>query len=123
MPRIAGCVRAVCIERPMGGGQKLGRDRKGAGKNTGRDSPEGQPPDKTPTPPWLSRNSGGMAANGRLREKLTAAAVGKAVFFPQRSLCMDNAAMIGSLGEDLYRRGHRSDISLGAHPNLEVVTC
>ena len=66
---------------------------------------------------------GGVAANGRLREKLAAAAVGKAVFFPQRSLCMDNAAMIGSLGEDLYRRGHRSDLSLGAHPNLEVVTC
>lgn len=65
---------------------------------------------------------GGVAANGRLREKLTSAAEAKgiAVFFPERRYCMDNGAMIGVLGEALYRTGMRADLFLGAEPNLEV---
>lgn len=68
---------------------------------------------------------GGVAANGKLRDKFHAAAAGtkKRVYFPPRAYCMDNAAMIGSLGEDLFKKGHRSDLYLGAEPNLEVVTC
>ena len=34
---------------------------------------------------------------------------------------MDNAAMVGVLGEELYKKGKRSDLYLSAEPNLEVV--
>lgn len=67
---------------------------------------------------------GGVAANSRLREKFYEAAKFSdniKVFFPERSYCMDNAAMVGVLGEELYRRGARSDLYLSAEPNLEVV--
>ncbi|MDP3730672.1 MAG: tRNA (adenosine(37)-N6)-threonylcarbamoyltransferase complex transferase subunit TsaD [Candidatus Omnitrophota bacterium] len=67
---------------------------------------------------------GGVAANTRLREKFAYAAKfsgGIKVYFPQKSYCVDNAAMVGALGEELYKRGHRSDLSLSAEPNLEVV--
>ncbi len=66
---------------------------------------------------------GGVAANTRLREKFTDAARFSArtkVYFPQKLYCMDNAAMVGVLGEELYKRGHRSDLYLSAEPNLEV---
>lgn len=67
---------------------------------------------------------GGVAANTRLREKFAEAAKfsgGTKVYFPQKAYCMDNAAMVGALGEELYKRGHRSDLYLSAEPNLEVV--
>ncbi|MFA5256145.1 MAG: tRNA (adenosine(37)-N6)-threonylcarbamoyltransferase complex transferase subunit TsaD [Candidatus Omnitrophota bacterium] len=67
---------------------------------------------------------GGVAANTRLREKFTDAARfsgGIKVYFPQKMYCMDNAAMVGVLGEELYKRGRRSDLHLSAEPNLEVV--
>jgi len=67
---------------------------------------------------------GGVAANTRLREKFTDAARfsgGIKVYFPEKRYCMDNAAMVGVLGEELYKRGHRSDLYLSAEPNLEVV--
>lgn len=67
---------------------------------------------------------GGVAANGRLREKFTDAAKfsdGVKAYFPKMSYCMDNAAMVGVLGEELYKRGRRSDLYLSAEPNLEVV--
>ncbi|MCX5665690.1 MAG: tRNA (adenosine(37)-N6)-threonylcarbamoyltransferase complex transferase subunit TsaD [Candidatus Omnitrophica bacterium] len=67
---------------------------------------------------------GGVAANTRLREKFTDAARfsgGVKVYFPERRYCMDNAAMVGVLGEELYKRGQRSDLYLSAEPNLEVV--
>ena len=66
---------------------------------------------------------GGVAANGRLREKFSLAAKlsgGIKVYFPEKAYCMDNAAMVGLLGEELYKRGHRSDLYLSAEPNLEV---
>jgi N6-L-threonylcarbamoyladenine synthase len=49
---------------------------------------------------------GGVAANSRLKEKFfrQAKSQGIAVFFPQRSLCMDNAAMVAGLGFQLYRK-------------------
>lgn len=67
---------------------------------------------------------GGVAANSRLREKFAEASrfsEGVKVHFPKREYCMDNAAMVGVLGEELYKRGHRSDLYLSAEPNLEVV--
>ncbi|MDP2929470.1 MAG: tRNA (adenosine(37)-N6)-threonylcarbamoyltransferase complex transferase subunit TsaD [Candidatus Omnitrophota bacterium] len=66
---------------------------------------------------------GGVAANTRLREKFSLTAKFSKpikVYFPERAYCMDNAAMVGVLGEELYRRGHRSDLYLSAEPNLEV---
>lgn len=65
---------------------------------------------------------GGVAANSMLRHKLSAMAAlnGIRVFFPEFKYCMDNAAMIGTLGEALYRKGYKSDICLSAEPNLKV---
>lgn len=67
---------------------------------------------------------GGVAANSRLREKFEEKAKfsgGIKVYFPEKKYCMDNAAMVGVLGEELYKRGQRSDLYLSAEPNLEVV--
>lgn len=66
---------------------------------------------------------GGVAANRRLREKLAAASAlhGARCYFPKMEHCLDNAAMVGVLGEELYKRGHMSDLYLSAEPNLEVV--
>jgi N6-L-threonylcarbamoyladenine synthase len=67
---------------------------------------------------------GGVAANTRLREKFADAARfsgGVKVYFPAKIYCMDNAAMVGVLGEELYKRGRRSDLYLSAEPNLEVI--
>jgi len=66
---------------------------------------------------------GGVAANSMLREKFKETAMfseGIKVYFPDREYCMDNAAMAGVLGEELYKIGHRSDLYLSAEPNLEV---
>ena len=65
---------------------------------------------------------GGVAANSRLRGKFSEAArfSGIKVYFPEMRYCLDNAAMIGVLGEALYKKGYRSDLYLGAEPNLEV---
>lgn len=64
---------------------------------------------------------GGVTANSRLREKLSKAAAlsGVKVYFPEFEYCLDNAAMIGLLGEKLYKKGHRSDLYLTAEPNLK----
>lgn len=65
---------------------------------------------------------GGVAVNSRLREKFDDAAKfrGLDVRFPKKEYCLDNAAMVGFLGEELYGRGLRSDLYLSAEPNLEV---
>jgi N6-L-threonylcarbamoyladenine synthase len=66
---------------------------------------------------------GGVAANRRLRQKLSAqeAVSGVDVHFPEMGYCLDNAAMVSFLGEDMYRRGRRSGMYLTAHPNLPVL--
>lgn len=67
---------------------------------------------------------GGVAANTRLREKFASAGKfsgGIKIYFSAKAYCMDNAAMVGALGEELYKRGHRSDLYLGAEPNLQVI--
>ncbi|MBI5124250.1 MAG: tRNA (adenosine(37)-N6)-threonylcarbamoyltransferase complex transferase subunit TsaD [Candidatus Omnitrophica bacterium] len=67
---------------------------------------------------------GGVAANSRLREKFSENArfsEGVRIYFPEKKYCTDNAAMVGSLGEEMYKQGKRSDLYLSAEPNLEVV--
>lgn len=65
---------------------------------------------------------GGVAANSVLRKKFYDAAKFSdvRVYFPKKEYCMDNAAMIGFLGEELYKRGCGSNLYLSAEPNLEV---
>ena len=68
---------------------------------------------------------GGVAANTKLREKFVNAARfsgGIKILFPAKAYCMDNAAMVGVLGEELYKRGQRSDLYLSVEPNLEVAS-
>jgi N6-L-threonylcarbamoyladenine synthase len=61
---------------------------------------------------------GGVACNGRLREKLTAAAekIGGKAYFPPGRFCTDNAAMIAGLGFHLLKEGKQSDLQLDAAP-------
>lgn len=65
---------------------------------------------------------GGVAANSRLRDKFKAAGLfsGIKVYFPKIEYCADNAAMVGALGEALYKKGHASDMYLTAEPNLRA---
>lgn len=57
---------------------------------------------------------GGVAANNVLRGKLIAMSKknGIEVLFPKKEYCTDNAAMIASLGFQLYSRGYHSDEKL-----------
>ncbi len=68
---------------------------------------------------------GGVAANSRLREKMgeLASFSSMKIHFPELKYCMDNAAMIGCLGEALYKKGLRSGLYLSAEPNLKEGRC
>jgi len=50
---------------------------------------------------------GGVVANSRLREKLSSEAriQGVKVYFPQKALCLDNAAMVAGLGYRVFKKG------------------
>jgi N6-L-threonylcarbamoyladenine synthase len=63
---------------------------------------------------------GGVAANLRLREKLSEECSKKNYEFyvPPIELCMDNAAMIARAAIELARRGMFSDLNLNAVPYL-----
>lgn len=52
---------------------------------------------------------GGVASNSRLRESLLsqAGAQGIKVYFPEKHLCLDNAAMVAGLGYRIYKKGGR----------------
>lgn len=60
--------------------------------------------------------SGGVAANGYLREKLTEAVQNKNIklVLPEKRYCTDNGAMIGAEGYLQYLKGNFADLSLNA---------
>ncbi|MEO0665613.1 MAG: tRNA (adenosine(37)-N6)-threonylcarbamoyltransferase complex transferase subunit TsaD, partial [Pseudomonadota bacterium] len=62
--------------------------------------------------------AGGVAANGPIREALSALAQEKGVAFtaPPLSLCTDNAAMIAHAGGLLFEAGQRDGMDLSARP-------
>ncbi len=61
---------------------------------------------------------GGVAANGRLRERLRAEAQarGLALHLAPRELCTDNAAMTAGIGCRLLERGRTAPLSVQARP-------
>ncbi len=60
--------------------------------------------------------AGGVACNGRLRERMTAeaAARGRRAVFPSPSYCSDNAAMIAGLGWHHWQAGATAGLDLDA---------
>ncbi|WP_349828137.1 tRNA (adenosine(37)-N6)-threonylcarbamoyltransferase complex transferase subunit TsaD [Brevibacterium litoralis] len=66
---------------------------------------------------------GGVAANGRLRERLASAcdAAGVTLRVPPLRLCTDNGAMVAALGAEIVRRGlPAGDFGFGVTSGLEV---
>jgi N6-L-threonylcarbamoyladenine synthase len=66
---------------------------------------------------------GGVARNGRLRERLRGALARNRIdlIVPPAELCTDNGAMIGFVGSLLLKRGRRAPLTLGAAASLEEV--
>ena len=67
---------------------------------------------------------GGVAANGRLREKFTKAAKEAEIelFIPPIILCTDNAAMIAAIGEIMLKNGCRDALDLNAVSRWPLTT-
>lgn len=66
--------------------------------------------------------AGGVSANSYIRDKFTKLGKeeGIEIYFPELSLCTDNAAMIASAGYYRYINGNISDLTLNAVPNLKI---
>lgn len=66
--------------------------------------------------------AGGVAANSALRKKLSDAAGENKIqlYYPDISLCTDNAAMIGAMAYYNYQAGKVADKKLNAVPNLKI---
>ena len=64
--------------------------------------------------------AGGVAANARLRERITREAdkMGTAVQIPPPALCTDNAAMVACAGYYQYLEGDFAGLDLNAFPQL-----
>ena len=67
---------------------------------------------------------GGVAANGRLREKFADVAFKNKIdlFIPPIILCTDNAAMIAAIGEIMLKNGHRDSLDLNAVSRWPLAT-
>ena len=65
---------------------------------------------------------GGVAANSRLRTRLTeaGAAARRAVVIPPPILCTDNGAMIAAAGVRAFELGHLDPLDLGIDPTLTL---
>ncbi|MEW6621063.1 MAG: tRNA (adenosine(37)-N6)-threonylcarbamoyltransferase complex transferase subunit TsaD [bacterium] len=65
---------------------------------------------------------GGVAANSRLKERLTTESKTKGitVYYPSPKFCTDNAAMIAGLGYVKYLQRKFAPLSLNANPNLKL---
>ena len=64
--------------------------------------------------------AGGVASNEGLRTMMEnrGELEGIEIFYPSRTLCTDNAAMIGSAAYFSHKAGKKSDLSLHVKPNL-----
>ncbi len=65
---------------------------------------------------------GGVAANSRLRELMTAACAeaGLRLMIPSPGLCTDNGAMIAAAGHNRLVAGERTPLDVAADPNLAM---
>lgn len=66
--------------------------------------------------------AGGVASNNRLRELFNLKLNNKKIYYPDKILCTDNAAMIGSSAYYKYLNKDFSDFKLNAVPNLELTS-
>jgi N6-L-threonylcarbamoyladenine synthase len=68
--------------------------------------------------------AGGVAANALLRRRIQEACAedGIGAFVPSRALCTDNAAMVAAAGWWRLRHEGPSPLTLGADPNLALVS-
>lgn len=66
--------------------------------------------------------AGGVSANIFIRERFKSLEESKnvKVYYPEKILCTDNAAMIASAGYYNYIKGNLSDLTLNAVPNLKI---
>jgi N6-L-threonylcarbamoyladenine synthase len=67
---------------------------------------------------------GGVVANTRLRDRMSAAgeAARRRVLFPSLALCTDNAAMIACAGSSRIALGERTPWDVGAEPNMRLAS-
>ena len=65
--------------------------------------------------------SGGLAASRKLRKAFEeeSSRRGLKLYYPQSSLCTDNAAMVACLAAHRFEGGIFDDLSLDAFPNLQ----